>query len=85
MTRHPFRWEAALFGLIFTAVVVQWALRRSGLVTPEELPYVAAGALILLGLMGLVGGLARPRRGIAVGPDQDKEVAHVDADTDAQP
>ena len=85
MTRHPFRWEAALFGLIFAAVAVQWALRRAGLVSPDQLPFVAAGALILIGLMGLVGGLARPRQRATVEPGTDEEVADVDEETDAQP
>lgn len=61
MTRHPFRWGGLAFGLLFAAVIAQWALSRSELLSPDEFAYIAAGVLIVLGAIGIVASVARPR------------------------
>ena len=55
MNRHPFRWDALAFGLFFLAVLGQWAVWERNLLDPDELAYVAAAALIVLGVLGIVG------------------------------
>ncbi len=64
MTRHPFRWDAAAFGLFFVAVLGQWAVWEQDLLTPDDLAYLAATVLIVLGVLGIaataIGG--RPAR-----------------------
>lgn len=65
MNRHPFRWEGLAFGLFFLAVLGQWAVWEQDWLSPEGLAYVAAGTLILLGALGIVGTFAgnhRPRQ-----------------------
>ncbi|HUP99534.1 MAG TPA: hypothetical protein VM093_03660 [Aeromicrobium sp.] len=70
MSRHPFRWEALAFGLFFAAVVVHWSLWRSARYGPDELAYVGAGALIVLGLVGLAGSVVVPRRRLSRQADE---------------
>jgi hypothetical protein len=77
MSRHPFRWEALAFGLFFAAVVVHWSLWRSARYGPDELAYIGAGALIVLGLAGLAGSVVVPRRRVSPQPD---EPAAIDAE-----
>jgi hypothetical protein len=60
MTRHPFGWGALAFGLFFAAAIGQWALWRSDRLSPDELAYVGAGGLIVLGVIGVVASLRRP-------------------------
>jgi len=64
MNRHPFRWDALAFGLFFLAVLGQWAVWERDLLGPDELAYVAAAVLIVLGVLGIVGTAisARPHR-----------------------
>ena len=64
MNRHPFRWDALAFGLFFLAVLGQWAVWEIDLLGPDDLAYVAAAALIVLGVLGIVGTAisARPHR-----------------------
>jgi hypothetical protein len=64
MNRHPFRWDALAFGLFFLAVLGQWAVWDRDLLGPDELAYVAAAVLIVLGVLGIVGTVisARPNR-----------------------
>lgn len=61
MTRHPFRWGGLAFGLFFAAVIGQWALWRSDLLNPDQLAYIAAGVLIVLGTIGIVASIAQPK------------------------
>jgi hypothetical protein len=70
MSRHPFRWEALAFGLFFAAVVTHWALWRSARYGPDELAYIGAGALIVLGLVGLAGSVVVPRRRVSSTADE---------------
>ena len=49
MNRHPFRWEALAFGLLFLAVVGTWAAWKIGVLASDQLAYAPAGTLIVLG------------------------------------
>ena len=55
MNRHPFRWDAIAFGLFFLAVLGQWAVWEMDLLTPDDLAYLAAALLIVLGVLGIAG------------------------------
>lgn len=55
MKRHPFRWDALIFGLFFLAVLGQWAVWEMDLLAPDALAFVAAAVLIVLGVLGIVG------------------------------
>jgi hypothetical protein len=55
MNRHQFRWDAFVFGLFFLAVLGQWAVWEKDWLAPDDLTYVAAVVLIVLGLLGIVG------------------------------
>ena len=55
MNRHPFRWDAIAFGLFFLAVLGQWAVWERNLLDPDQLAYVAATVLIVLGVLGIAG------------------------------
>lgn len=67
MTRHPVRWENLAFGLIFLAIVGNWAVWKSDILTPRELGLTAATVLIVLGVLGVALTLlqARPPRTIS--------------------
>ena len=52
MNRHPFRWDAIAFGLFFLAVLGQWAVSETDWLAPDDLAYVAAVVLIVLGRAG---------------------------------
>jgi hypothetical protein len=62
MNRHPFRWEPLMYGLFFLAVVGTWAVWRAGALDGDQLAYVPAAILIVLGAVGIVGTLAAPRK-----------------------
>ena len=68
MTRHPFRWEALIFGLGFLGVVSLWSSWTFDLVDPDQLAYVGAEGLIVLGVAGIIASLAAPRK--AVKPEE---------------
>ena len=55
MNRHQFRWDAFVFGLFFMAVLGQWAVWKQDWLAPDDLAYVAAAVLIVLGVVGIVG------------------------------
>ena len=55
MNRHQFRWDAFVFGLFFLAVLGQWAVWKMDWLETDDLAYVAAAVLILLGVVGFVG------------------------------
>lgn len=61
MNRHPFRWEALAFGLLFLAVVGTWTAWKTGVLASDQLAYAPAGTLIVLGVAGIVASLATPR------------------------
>lgn len=62
MTRHPFRWEALAFGLLFLTVVGTWTAWKTGLLDGGQLVYAPAGTLIVLGAAGIIASLASPRK-----------------------
>ena len=60
MKRHPFRWDALFFGLVFLAVVGTWLTRTTGLLTSGQLAYALAATLIVIGAAGIVASGATP-------------------------
>jgi hypothetical protein len=62
MNRHPFRWEALAFGLLFLAVVGTWTAWRTGVLASDQLAYAPAGTLIVLGIAGIIATFSTPRR-----------------------
>ena len=75
MKRHPFRWDALIFGLFFLAVLGQWAVWEMDLLAPDSLAYVAAAVLIVLGVIGIVG--------TAISARSDRRTAPFTPDTTA--
>lgn len=71
MNRHPLRWENLVFGLLFWAIVGNWAVWKRDLLTPRELGLTVAALLIVLGVLGVAATLwqARPARPTAVPRD----------------
>ena len=55
MNRHTFRWDGLAFGLFFLAVLGQWAVWEQDLLDPDQLAYLSAAVLIVLGLLGIAG------------------------------
>ena len=62
MNRHPFRWEALAFGLLFLAVVGTWTAWKTGVLDSDQLAYAPAGTLIVLGVAGIIASFASPRK-----------------------
>jgi hypothetical protein len=62
MKRHPFRWDALIFGLVFLAVVGTWLVHTAGLLTSGQLAYALAAALIAVGVAGIVASMATPEK-----------------------
>jgi len=60
MTRHPFRWDGLIFGLVFLTVLCTW-LRTLGLFDPNQFAYLAAGGLIAVGVAGILASIVKPR------------------------
>jgi hypothetical protein len=61
------------FGLIFLGIVIVWLFNVVVNVRIKEPGWIAAGALILFGLLGLLGALRSDRRkGGPSGPDPDE-------------
>lgn len=61
MNRHPIRWESLTFGLLFLAIVGAWGVWNVDLMSPRQLAYAGAGALIAIGVLGIFASVARPR------------------------
>jgi hypothetical protein len=79
MKRHPFRWDALVFGLVFLAVVGTWLTHTTGLLTSGQLAYALAGVLIAVGVAGIVASTATPqKRFTSPTPDVDESVAPAD-------
>jgi hypothetical protein len=79
MKRHPFRWDALFFGLVFLAVVGTWLTRTTGLLTSGQLAYALAGALIAVGVAGIVASVATPQQRISP-PAEEVDQPAVPAD-----
>ena len=62
MNRHPFRWEALAFGLLFLAVVGTWTAWKTGVLASDQLAYAPAGTLIVLGMAGIIASFSTPNR-----------------------
>lgn len=75
MNRHPFRWEALAFGLLFLAVVGTWTAWKTGILASDQLAYAPAGTLIVLGVAGIIASFASPRKTVEPGevPDDVEE------------
>lgn len=85
MKRHPFRWEALVFGLFFLALVGTWTVWTAGLLNSDQLAYAAAGGLIVLGVVGIIASIAAPpKRSVRPAPTIHEEVPDADEETDAQ-
>jgi hypothetical protein len=88
MNRHPFRWEALAFGLLFLAVVGTWAAWQAGVLASDQLAYAPAATLIVLGIAGIIATFSRPRaKQPAAASNEGEHIAEEDADgeaTDAQ-
>ena len=59
MNRHPFRWEALAFGLLFLAVVGTWSAWKTGALASDQLAYAPAATLIVLGVAGIIATFSR--------------------------
>ena len=81
MNRHPFRWEALAFGLLFLAVVGTWTAWRTGVLASNQLAYAPAGTLIVLGIAGIIATFSTPRRKQPQNPEEPDD----DQATDTQP
>jgi hypothetical protein len=84
MNRHPFRWEPLVFGLIFLALVGNWAIWKAGLLSADQLVYVAAAGLIALGVLGIMASIAAPRQ-VPTPHTSSKEASDEPEETDPQP
>ena len=69
MNRHPFRWEALAFGMLFLAVVATWTAWKTGILASDQLAYAPAGTLIVLGAAGIIASFASPRKSTEPAPD----------------
>ena len=83
MNRHPFRWEALAFGLLFLAVVGTWSAWKSGLLDSGQLAYAPAATLIVLGVAGIIASFPTPRKS-AQSTTASEEVPDDDEETDPQ-
>ena len=86
MKRHPFRWEALAFGLLFLTVVGTWTAWKTGLLAGDQLGYAPAGTLIVLGVAGIIASFTSPRAAVEP-PNESAETEEVPDDieqTDAQ-
>ena len=59
MNTHPLRWDALLFGLLFTLVVAGWAAVTYDLVSFDDLAVAGPVALIIAGVAGIALTLRR--------------------------
>ena len=84
MNRHSFRWEPLVFGLLFLAVVGNWAIWQAGLLSADQLVYAAAAGLILLGAVGIMASIAAPRH-VPTPLISTKEASDEPEEADPQP
>jgi len=62
MNRHPVRWDALIFGLFFLAVLGQWAVWEQDLLGQDDLAFLAAAVLIVLGVVGILATAVSARQ-----------------------
>ncbi len=62
MNRHAFRWDAFIFGLFFLAVLGQWAVWEQDLLGQDDLAFLAAAVLIVLGVVGILATAVSTRK-----------------------
>ena len=90
MNRHPFRWEALAFGLLFLAVVGTWTAWKTGALASDPLAYAPAATLIVLGIAGIIATFSRQTNkqpantGSDDSADEAEEVPHDVEETDPQ-
>ena len=84
MNRHPFRWDAIAFGLFFLAVLGQWAVWEHHLLSPDDLAFVAAAVLIVLGVLGIAGTTISARADRRTAPFTPQPASSSDDPTDDQ-
>lgn len=82
MNRHPFRWEALAFGLLFLAVVGTWSAWKTGALASDQLAYAPAGTLIVLGIAGIIASFSTPRRKPPEAPSTDPVDGPQEVDVD---
>ncbi len=86
MNRHPFRWEALAFGLLFLAVVGTWTAWKTGVLASDQLAYAPAGTLIVLGVAGIIASFSTPKRKLQETPaSSDSSDETVEENTDGDP
>lgn len=59
MTTHPMRWDALVFGVLYTLILAVWAGLTYDLVSPEALAIAGPVTLIVAGLAGVALTLRR--------------------------
>jgi uncharacterized membrane protein YqjE len=88
MNRHPFRWDALVFGLFFLAVLGQWAVWEQNLLDTDALGFITAAVLITLGVVGILATVisTRTKRRIApFSPTPDRTVDPDDPTLEGNP
>lgn len=61
MNHHSFRWPGLAFGLLFLSIAGNWAVWEQDLLTRQQFSYTLSGALIVLGVIGVIATFWRPR------------------------
>lgn len=59
MKLHPMRWDALVFGIVFTLVLAGWAVLDHDLIDLDVLAVAGPVALIVAGLTGIALTLRR--------------------------
>jgi hypothetical protein len=59
MNTHPMRWDALVFGVLFTLTLVGWALLHYDLASADGLAVAGLVTLILAGIAGIALTLRR--------------------------
>jgi len=73
MTRHRFRWSGLIFGLLFCAIALNWAVWDRDVLTGKQLSYAFSAVLIVVGVLGVLATFRRPR---PAATGADPAVAH---------
>jgi len=86
MTRHPFRWDALIFGLFFLAVLTQWAVWEQDWLDQDDLAYLAAAGLIVLGVVGILATVVgnRSAKQAPFTPEREPETQQPASETELE-